>query len=290
MVMQREPTVPIPLPVRLHLGRAAVQVIARQAGADLLHIKGDAVDRSLRLQPSAGSDNDVLVRPSHVADFDAALLRRGWTVYSTYANGSPFGHAQTYLHDTWGYLDVHRLFPGIGRDASEAFTALWADRVYIDFARVACAVPPVDAQAAILMLNAARSPATARRDIKVVWRSASAETQERVEAWIDVLDARVAFAASLGLLDQYRDDRSYLLWKAVSEGGTRIQEWRGRIRAAPTWRERLHVVIRAPRVNTDRLARTLGRSPKRADIVKEFFARARRGLRETLAAVRGARR
>ena len=181
---------------------------------------------------------------------------------------------------------MHRHFPGIGRDPSDAFAALWVDRAYVDFAGVSCAVPPVDAQAAILMLNAARSPAPARRDVAVVWSSASAEARAGVETWIDVLDARVAFAASLGLLDQYRDDRSYLLWKAVSQGGTRIQEWRGRVRAAPTWRESVRVVIRAPRVNTDRLARTLGRSPNRADIFREFFARAFRGVRETLASFR----
>ena len=286
MVMDSEHTVAIPFRVRLHLGRAAVQVIARRAGADLLHIKGDAVDESLRPLPRTGLDNDVLVRPSHVPAFDAALRRTGWLVYSTFANGSPFGHAQTYLHDTWGYLDVHRLFPGIGKDPSDAFTALWADRTYIDFAGVACAVPQVDAHAAILMLNAARSPGTARRDVAGVWKGASTDTRERIERWIDALDARVAFAAALGQLELYRDDRSYLLWKVVSEGGSRIQEWHGRVRAARTWRARLGVLIRAPRVNTDHLAHTLGRSPNRRDIVREFFARAVRGLWEAMPARR----
>ncbi len=281
-------TVVIPLRLRLHLGRAAVQVIARRAGADLLHIKGDAVDTSLRPLPRTGSDNDVLVRPSHVSAFDAALRRSGWLVYSTFANGSPFGHAQTYLHDTWGYLDVHRLFPGIGTDPSDAFAKLWADRTNVDFAGVPCSLPPIDAQATILVLNAARSPGTSRRDVVGVWRSASADTRERVEGWVDALDARVAFAAALGQLELYHDDRSYLLWKVVSEGGTRIQEWRGRARAAPTWRGRLGVLIRAARVNTDRLAHLLGRSPNRRDIVREFFARAVRGVREALSA--GSRR
>ena len=47
--MQSEPVeVSVPLEVRMLLGRAAVQVIAADAGADLLHIKGNAVDKALR--------------------------------------------------------------------------------------------------------------------------------------------------------------------------------------------------------------------------------------------------
>ena len=64
----------------------------------------------------------------HVAALDRALRARGWRVYSTFVYGSPFGHAQTYLHDAWGYLDLHRWFPGIRAAPEAAFERMWADR------------------------------------------------------------------------------------------------------------------------------------------------------------------
>ena len=115
----------VPLAVRLHLGRAAIQTVAGRAAVDVLHIKGDAVDETLRPGGQAGTDIDILVRPAHVPVLDSALRSHGWTVYSTFENGSPFGHAQTYAHDVWGYLDLHRLFPGIGLDPAIAFERFW---------------------------------------------------------------------------------------------------------------------------------------------------------------------
>ncbi len=38
----------VPLPVRVELAHAAVQVLAEQAGVDVLHIKGPAVHPGLR--------------------------------------------------------------------------------------------------------------------------------------------------------------------------------------------------------------------------------------------------
>ena len=43
-----ESQVSVPLPVRLRFGHAAVQYLAEEIGVDLLHIKGAAVDPSLR--------------------------------------------------------------------------------------------------------------------------------------------------------------------------------------------------------------------------------------------------
>ncbi len=90
-----------------------LQFVADELDIDLLHIKGAAADPTLRPSRYAGTDVDVLVRPSQFAPLDAALRHHGWRLYSTFAYGSPFGHAQTYTHDAWGYVDVHRFFPGI---------------------------------------------------------------------------------------------------------------------------------------------------------------------------------
>ena len=133
--MQSGPAeVTVPLAVRLLLGRAAVQVIAGDVAADVLHIKGNAVDASLRPREAPGSDIDVMVRPEHVPRLHDALLQHGWVVYSSFVYGSPFGHAQTYRHPDWGYLDLHRMFPGIRLEPERAFDVLWQDRAERDFA------------------------------------------------------------------------------------------------------------------------------------------------------------
>ena len=125
-MMQTTTGAPVPLWVRLRFGRAALQVVADEIGADVLHIKGNAADPSLRPSEAYGTDVDILVRPAHVARLDRALRSRGWRVYSTFVYGSPFGHAQTYLHDAWGYLDLHRWFPGFRTAPDAAFDRMWS--------------------------------------------------------------------------------------------------------------------------------------------------------------------
>ena len=286
-----ESKVSVPLSVRLRFGHAAVQHLADSIGADLLHIKGVAVDPSLRPMSRRGSDVDVLVRPEHVAGLDGALRRHGWALYSTFDYGSPFGHAQTYLHDSWGYLDIHRSFPGIRTNPAQAFERMWADRATLTIADVGCFVPSVPAQAVLLILNAARSRAN-RQDVVMAWSSADDEQRRQVEVVVADLDAHVAFAAAVGGLERHRGERDYRLWKVVSEGGSRSEEWWARVRAAPSVSAALHVIARAPLVNVDHLAHRLGRRPTGLEIVAEFFARPARAIGEAGRALRrrGARR
>jgi len=280
-----ESRVSVPLQVRLQFGHAAVQYVADEVGADLLHIKGVAVDPTLRAG-WFGTDVDVIVRPEQVALIDRALRRAGWSLYSTFANGSPFGHAQTYLHIDWGYVDVHRSFPGIGVAPTDAFDMLWADRGRLEIAGVACAVPSVTAQRVLLMLNSARSSSGGRRDLPVVWDGADASQRAAMEALVSRLHAEVAFAAATGELERYREAREYLLWKVVSQGGPRSLEWWARIRAAPDLGARLRLVGRAPLVNVDHLAHRLGHRPSRWEIVVEFVRRPVVAAREAVRAGR----
>ncbi len=275
-----ESEVTVPLPVRLRFGHAAVQRLAEEIGVDLLHIKGAAVDPSLRPAGYPGSDVDVLVRPAHVPELDRAMRQHGWRLYSTFEYGSPFGHAQTYLHDAWGYIDVHRFFPGIRVRPERAFDLFWSDRHELEIAGIGCQVPSVPAQAVLLVLNAARSRTPGKPDVGTAWRDAGAERRAEVDALVLDLDARVAFAAATGGLERYRHERDYRLWKIVSEGGSRSAEWRARVRAAPDLRSALRIAARAPLVNVDHLAHRLGRAPTRGEIVAEFFRRPARALRE----------
>jgi hypothetical protein len=280
-----ESRVRVPLQVRLRFGHAAVQYVADQVGADILHIKGAAVDPTLR-SGHFGTDVDVIVRPDQVAILDRALRRAGWTLYSTFANGSPFGHAQTYLHADWGYLDVHRRFPGIAVGPAEAFDRMWEDRARLEIAGVSCSVPSVIAQRVMLVLNAARSSSGGRRDLPIVWDGADAAQRAAMARLVSLLRAEVAFAAATGDLERYRDEREYLLWKVVSEGGPRSLEWWARIRAAHGFRARLRLVARAPLVNVDHLAHRLGRRPTKWEVIAEFVRRPVVAAREATRAAR----
>jgi len=284
--------VSVPLPVRLRFGHAAVQYLADSIGVDLLHIKGAAVDPSLRPNGYAGSDVDVLVRPEHVARLDLALRQHGWRLYTTFASGSPFGHAQTYTHDAWGYIDIHRFFPGIRVAPTDAFERLWSERHEALIAGVGCAVPSVSAQSLLLILNAARSPRSARHDLAAVWSSAPDDRRAAIESLVAELRAELAFAAAVGGLESHQGEREYRLWKVVSAGGSRSEEWWARVRAAPTLGDALRLVARAPLVNVDHLAARLGRRPTRLEVVAEFFVRPARAVGEAWVGLqrRGARR
>ena len=274
--------VAVPLGVRLRFGRAALQVVADEVGAEVLHIKGDAADPSLRPGEASGTDVDVLVRPDHVDALDRALRVRGWRLYSTFVYGSPFGHAQTYVHDSWGYLDLHRWFPGIRTAPGVAFQRMWENSHVVDFAGVGCRVPSVAAQATLLVLNAARGSGESA-DVPLSWTEASSAHRKAVEDLVEELDARVAFAAATGELDRYRGAPDYRLWKVVSEGGTRAEEWWARILSASSPVEALRIAARAPLVNVEHLSIELGRPPTRREVAAEFFARPARGVREAWA-------
>jgi len=277
-----EARVDVPIRIRLRFGRAAAQIVADQVGVDLLHIKGDAVDPSLRQAEASGSDVDVMVRPSHVELLDPALRAHGWQLYSTFQYGSPFGHAQTYLHDHWGYLDVHRSFPGIRLNPEAAFDRLWGARTTVDVTGVACPVPDVLAQSVLLLLNAARDGGTRGVGLRSIWYEAPDDRRAEISKLVAAFDAEVAFAAAVGDLDRYRRRREYLLWKVSSQGGTRFEEWWGRVRAEQTVGGAVRTLARAPLVNVDRLTHSLGRRPTGGEILREFFARPVRATRQTI--------
>ncbi len=281
---------PVPVRVRLAMMRAAAQVLGERAGVRMLHIKGDSVDSSLRATTSSGSDVDILVDPAGVPAFHEALLAEGWSIYSTFNAGSPFGHAQTYFHGDWGHLDVHRRFPGIQIADADAFELLWASRIPGVVAGIDYQAPSVDAQAVLLMLNAARDPRNGRAAADRLWGTIGAEQKLRCLALVAELDAVVAFAAATGRLDSYAHRREYRLWKAVSQDGSRIAEWWGRIRAQRTAADAVRIGARSVLVNRERLEHRLGHAPSPRDVVAEFLARSAQGAREAWAIVTGGRR
>lgn len=270
----------VPLRVRVLFAHGVLQSLAESQAVDLLHIKGFAADSSLRAETGGGGDADVLVRPLCAADFVLASQRSGWRVWTLFEKDSDLGAAGTLLHPDWGIADVHRFFPGIGATPEVAFERLWRDRQVKVIAGIPCWVPSVPAQAVILVLNAARSQGARQRDVDVAWVNASPERRREMTELVADLQAEVAFAAGIGELERFRGAREYDLWRIESQGGTRIAKWRARIKAAPTVGEKARLALRAPLVNTDHVAVMLGRPPTRLEVLREFFARPARGVRE----------
>jgi hypothetical protein len=279
-----EETTPIPTRHRLTFGHAAVQNVAARHGVDILHIKGESLDQTIVWPGRRSTDSDVLVRPEQSDRLLAALRQSGWALVGGFGSSSAFEHSATLRHTHWGHLDVHRLYPGFARPAPEVFQRLWTGRHEWLAAGVPCPVPEVAAQRVILILHAARAGASARAraDIDAAWTSAAASEREQVTALVHELSGEVAFAAAVGGLEAYRSDPSHDLWRVVSSGGTRLEEWRARVKATPTLSGKARLVLRAPLVNVDHLTALRGSPPTKAEIVAEFFARPLRGVREEL--------
>lgn len=273
-----------PIAARVHLAHAIVQKLADDNGIDLLHLKGPAVLPGLRAEGRHSSDVDVLVRPSHLARLATALESVGWEKRTDFATGSVFAHAANWWHDDWGWVDVHVHWPGVMVDAEQAFDVLSRTRQPLQIAHRDCQVPDRTAQRLILVLHSARSGGTS--DVDHAWVAADPDEQDEVRTLAAELDAEVALAAGIGELELHRGAPTYLLWRFFAQGGSRFDEWRARLAAAPTARAKAALLNAAMRVNTDHLRMELGRPPTRTDIRARRRLRLRRALTELSSRVR----
>ncbi|MDU0348877.1 nucleotidyltransferase family protein [Actinomyces sp. MRS3W] len=280
------PQAEVPVGVRVQLAHAALQTLAADAGVDLLHIKGPAVDPSIGRPLHSSTDADVLVRPDHVARYLDVLTAHGWQHVTSFATGSAFEHAATFYHPAWGYTDVHRTFPGLTR--GDAFAVLWRDRGRRLIAGVSCPVPDLVAQRLLLLLHVARNGAGHQDpDYRRAWTAVTEADRRNIRLLARQLGAQVGLAAALGELDAYRDDPSHDLWVVFSSrDASRLDEWRARLKAAPGPAAKARILARSLLVNTDHLAMRVGRRPTRAEIIAEFFGR----IREALVELTGRRR
>ncbi|WP_018154912.1 nucleotidyltransferase family protein [Demetria terragena] len=273
----------VPLAVVCEMAHGVAQDLADQAGVELLHIKGATLDPELHWQYRAFSDADVLVRPRHVDIFLTTLREHGWQVETSFANGSPFEHATTLIHPVWGYLDVHRWWPGFGLPPQEAFDLMWRQRTTRGLAAVPCAVPDVVDQALIQCLHVARSgwpdPAT-HPAVLACWTARGGELRELIEDRVERLQAHVAYAVLTDDLAAFRGDPDQPLWVAISERKGRVAEWAARARRERTLRGALKVAGRALRVNVEHLDTVRGRPSTRGEVAREFARRLVGGVRE----------
>ena len=273
--------VDVPLPVRVELAHAAVQVLADDAGVDVLHIKGPAVHPGLRTSAHFGTDVDVIVRPSGVDALMAALAEHGWQIETTFDAGSAFDHAANLFHDSWGLLDVHRHYPGMDRDPAHAFDRLWSGRGSVELGHVPCAVPEPLAQSLVLLLHAARTPHTGgdHPDVAPNWTDRTAQDRERIRELAADTGATVALAAATGHLDEYHGDPEAAVWEVFVHGGDRLDEWSARFRAARGPRAKASVAWRSLRVSRYYLGQKLGHAPTRTELAAESLRRVGAGVR-----------
>lgn len=258
----------LPAWARLSLAHAVVEYVARDVGVDLLHIKGPATTARFRLAGRTSSDVDVLVRPSHVSRLTVALEAADFEPRTGFESGSIFRHAANLHHRYWGWVDVHRSFPGFGVDASAAFEQLWQRRCTTSIAAYDVQVPSVLDQALLILLHGARDTARGRSDIERVQAALTSRELEQVEGLARRLGAEVAHAAASGDLERFKDRAEHDLWVVASQGGTRLQEWRARFRAATSLPEKAKLFGEVLLANRDHLRMRLGHEPSRAELLR----------------------
>lgn len=284
---------PIPLIARTRLAHATLQAIADACGADLLHIKGAAVDPSLlptkpdapadataeeRAVPRLSADADVLVRLAHLKRYQAALKRYGWQRKTRLYSGGAVEHSEDWWHHELGSADVHIRFPGIRIAPERAFTDLWRERQTKGIAGRPCPVPSVVAQRLLLLLHAARNGGPASADVGPTWTSATVAQQARVRELASASGAEVALAGSTGRLDEYADRPEYDLWRLLGQPDADVFDlWLAFVKAAPTTIDRVQAILYAVRVKADRVGLGLERTATPLELLRVQTHRIRRG-------------
>lgn len=284
MSEEADPTSLMPIAARVHLAHAVVQKLADDRGIDLLHLKGPAVLPGLRAPGRHSSDVDVLVRPSHLSPLVEALESVSYEQRTGFATGSVFAHAANWWHDDWGWVDVHVSWPGVTLGAEQAYDVLARGSILRPIAHRDCPVPDRTAQRLVLVLHAARSGGST--DLDHAWGRATPAEQDDVRRLAAELGAEVALAAGIGELELHRDDPTYLLWRYFAEGGSRLDEWRARLAAAPSLRAKAGLLTAATRVNRDHLRMELGRPPTRGELRARQRQRVRKVVDEVAKRVR----
>ncbi len=285
-------TAQLPISVRVALAHAAIQHLADAEGIQILHIKGPAVHESLLKTDADGNpsrrrstDVDVLCRHSDVVRVDKLLRANGWRQVATFTSGSIFEHAATYWHDMFGYLDLHRLFPGVRVEPEAAFNALYRNSFEYLIANWPCRVPSIAAQRMVLVLHAGRGAGRRSQDVQVAWFGANDAERTETRELVAELGAEVGFAAGIGELDNYADSPEYELWASLDPKTPWLRQFRGRWRAA-SGVDRATLVWRVATVNRDALAMRLGHRPNRREVLSEQMRRCVRLAKELWCALR----
>lgn len=266
-------TADVPLALRIRLSHAYFQHLANRHGVDLLHIKGYAFAQEVYRPGRASSDVDLLVRPEHIDRLVKAAQNDGWEILARFETGSIFEHAMTLYHGTWGLVDIHRYFPGIGDAQGSAFDELWKHRRTRHIAHFPCALPSLVDSRIFVVVHGARSDNEHNADIGFLKQTLSADDWDDIRKRLPALDAEIAFAAAFHELDRFKDHPDYLLWKSVSEETSVFIRWKARFQHAHGLQGKMKVLRSILLVNRDHLAMELGHTPSKQEVRQKFFSR-----------------
>lgn len=259
----------LPLSVLLRLGHGAVQVIADDNEIDIVHLKGHSADPDLYRKGRRSTDVDVLVRPGSEELLVDTLQRHGWEVEARFATGSVFKHAAALTSKRFGHVDVHRTYPGLTKPADEVFQDVWETSEFRTICGIECLVPSRVDQAVFILLHSARDGARGPRDRdhlrEVLTEDEWSAVLSRASAW----GASTALGAALGAWDDISDSSDFDFWYVMAQGGSRVDLFRARWKAAPGLAARLRLLSSVAHVNRDHLAMNLGHQPTHRDVARE---------------------
>lgn len=263
----------VPLPIRIQLSHAYFQHLALSHGLDILHVKGYAFAQEVYRPGRTSTDVDILVRPSHIDRLVNLATADGWEILARFETGSIFEHAMTLYHSSWGLVDIHRYFPGLGNPDGSAFDTLWKQRRTKLIANYPCFVPSLIDSRITVVVHGARSVAHHNPDISYLQETLLPSDWEKIQARVPELQAEIAYAAALGHLEQFKEHPDYLLWKSISEDTPGYLRWKARLVHAQGLHQKLKVALSILLVNKDHLAMELGHAPSKAEVREKFFSR-----------------
>ncbi|MCV7478489.1 nucleotidyltransferase family protein [Micrococcus luteus] len=258
--------------VRVRLAHARIAHLLDRAGIRALHLKGYATEPGVYPDHRRSSDVDLLVHPSDAAAV-ALLASHGWAPVADFSEGSIFEHAATLWHDHLGYVDVHRLFPGLGTDAARTFDALWAERVIHVIAGRPVPVPGPVHQRLVVIVHAARDSHRGALDVRHIRDTSSPAEWDALRQEARRLHATAAWHVATGEEADGMDAHDLALFEALQADESGLDLFRTRWRTARSARERARLVLHTLPVNRPHLQMRLGRPVTRADLWREQGAR-----------------
>lgn len=263
------------LRARVQLSHALLAHLLDDAGLRALHIKGYAAQPGVYRKGRLSTDVDLLMRPEDAPRACATLAEHGWDRVTGFSEGSIFQHAATLRHPHLGYVDVHRIFPGLGDDPAAVFLHLWDRRTARVIAGRPVPVPDLTHQRLLLVVHAARDSARGPADVLHL-RSTLA-----TEEWAELRDEsrRIGACDAWGVATGEDLDGAHTaqarVFSALLAGETGMALMATRWAAASSRRERVALLTRGLRVNRPHLKMRLGRVPTHGDLMREHLAHLR---------------
>lgn len=262
------------LRARVHLAHALIARLLDARGLRGLHVKGYAMSPGVYRTARSSSDVDLLVHPDDAPRIVALLAAHGWKQMADFSEGSIFEHAATLWHDHLGYVDVHRLFPGLGDSPARTFEQLWAERAGRVIAGHPIPVPSLDHQRLVVVVHAARDPSRGLSDVAHLRNTLSEEEWGDLREQARVLDAAAAWHLATGEDAAGMDEHDLTLFTALRDQESGMDMFSTRWQAADTARERASLLLHTIPVNRPHLQMRLGHPPTRREILQEQWTRA----------------